>query len=413
MIRSMWLILCLCLCPISMLATEFSAEGLKKLDTRMQELVDSGKLAGMSMAIYHKGERVHLKHLGHQTLDSKVPVSDHTRWRLYSMSKPVTAAAIMVLQDQGKLKLNDEVRKYIPKLGKLKVYAGMDGDTMEVEPMDQHITVKQLLMHTAGFTYGFFGDTPVDRLYRADNPFLKGSLKEMVDTLAEVPLLYQPGSRWHYGVSIDVAGYLVEVVSGQSLDQFMETHLFQPLDMRHTGFWVPENSAQHLVRLYQSTTPLTESSIPHESFLSKPKVLSGGGGLVGTIEDYAHFAQMLLNGGTYKGKRVLSEASVRLMCSDLTREDIRPLYMGFAKMGGSGFGLGGKVIINVPASRRQGSLGNYSWGGMANTVFWVDPREELVALAFTNVTPFGAARMERTFQDMVYTALRGEGTATH
>jgi CubicO group peptidase (beta-lactamase class C family) len=289
------------------------------------------------------------------------------------MTKPVTAAALMMLYDEGKFHLDDKVSEYIPEFTATRVY---NAETKTLEPQKTEITIRHLLTHTSGITYGWDQNSHVDSLYRATGASgWDGVLAEKMKILAGIPLKYQPGIRWEYGLSIDVAGYLVEILSGIPLDKFFKTRIFDPLKMENTDFYVPEekHSRLALVYTYDQNRKLVEQGNSAQDNFRKPAVLfSGGGGLVSTMADYSRFARMLLNGGQLGGVRLLREETVKLIMSDQLPE-------GVTYENGGGYGLGGAVNLE----NKQ-----YGWSGAASTHFTVDPENDLIVLSFTQFMPF-------------------------
>jgi CubicO group peptidase (beta-lactamase class C family) len=345
-----------------------------------------------------------------------------TIFRLYSQSKPVTAAAVMVLFEEGKFLLTDPVAKYLPEFADMKVYVGEENGQIKTEPAGP-ITIQHLLTHTAGFTYDFF-PTPVGRMYGPAGtsgaaPQSKlGSLAEWTKELAKLPLIAQPGSDWNYSVSIDVLGRLVEVTSGMSFRDFLRARIFQPLGMKDTDFYVPDDKLARFAANY-SPAPggkMTLADDPEKSPYRKlPKIEMGGSGLVGTAGDYFRFAQMLANGGELDGVRILAPSTVGLIMSDHLNPEMRPdplssLFSAglFGKGGrawGLGFGLGGFVATDPALSGIPMSVGTYSWGGAATTHFWVDREQELVGIVMTQLLPDGTYPVRQMMQSMTYQAI--------
>jgi CubicO group peptidase (beta-lactamase class C family) len=310
----------------------------------------------------------------------------------------------MMLYEEGHFLLDDPVAKFIPGFKNVKVFSSIEkGKMKSVEPVRQ-ITIWDLLTHTAGLTYGSFGDTPVDILYRKAGLY-NGTLKEMVEKVAEIPLLYQPGSRWHYSVATDVLGYLVEVVSGLPFDKFLKQRLFTPLGMKDTGFYVPAEKLHRFSALYRRSQDGSLRIIdkPGTSrFAAPPAFTSGGGGLVSTTADYFHFAQMLQNKGEYGGVRLLGRKTVEFMTMNHLPQDLLPLH---PVLPGQGFGLGFAVLVDVPGSKTIGSAGEFEWRGINNTFFWVDPEEELVMILMTQFSPYLYYPVNKQFKALTYQAL--------
>ncbi|MEE2777203.1 MAG: serine hydrolase domain-containing protein [Acidobacteriota bacterium] len=353
-----------------------SSERLERLSEAMQGLVDDGQLAGITTAISRHGKLVHFDTFGHQNIAEETPMAEDTIFRIYSMSKPITGVALMILYEEGKFRLRDPVEKYIPEFEGLKVAAGEGPNGQPiVEDADHPMTIRELMSHTAGLSYGIFSRSQVDSLYQEANILDNDStLKDMVGKLGKIPLRQQPGSMWHYSVAVDVQGYLVEVLSGQRFDEFLQERLFDPLGMDDTAFHVAADKADRFSAVYthdeDGNLVAQEGFGGSRNYLDPPNFLSGGGGLVGTTMDYMRFSQMLLNGGELDGVRILSPLTV-----DLMHRDHMP--RGIEQSPGTGFGLDFAVILD-PVEADGISKGEYYWGGAAGTWFWIDPVEDLV-----------------------------------
>ncbi len=355
-----------------------SSDTLALVDAAMQKYIDDGKVSCVSVVLIKNGKTIINKNFGHRDMESGDINAEKTIFRIYSMTKPVTAAALMMLYDEGKFKLDDEVSMYIPEFKETMVYTP-DGDGFKLVAPENGMTVRHLLTHTSGISYGWNPNSYVDSLYKAegvsawDTPIGKN-----VKKLAKIPFNFQPGTKWSYGLSIDVAGYLVEVLSGMPLDEFMKTRLFKPLGMVDTDFYVPEEKHNRLAYLYYRDAEhnLTRTGqgfgMDVNEIYKKPTVhFSGGGGLVSTADDYAKFCKMLLNGGELGGVRLLEEATVKLIMTDQM-----PKTATFRE--GYGYGLGGDVNLKS---------GEYSWAGAGSTNFWIDPSNDMTIMAFTQLMP--------------------------
>ncbi len=358
-------------------------------DAKMKAYVDKGKLPCIATLIIKDGEILRQRSYGLAHIREERALEEETIFRIYSMSKPVTAAALMMLYDEGKFQLDDPVEEFIPEFEETKVWvAGKKVDQQEP------FTIRHLLTHTAGFCYGS-DVSHVDSLYAQASPggiLGIGTLEETVKLLASIPLKNQPGSKWEYSVSIDVAGYLVEVLSGLPFDEFLQTRLFDPLGMKNTGFEVPEKDHSRLAMIYtmsEETGELTPVEDLTNRVKQEVKLFSGGGGLASTIGDYGQFGQMLLNGGELNGVRILQESTVKLIMSDQM-----PATTTFQE--GSGYGLGGRVSMET---------GKYSWGGMASTYFVADPVNNMVVLAFTQYIPFMGIPFAKEYSGLVVKAV--------
>ncbi|MDT8429221.1 MAG: serine hydrolase domain-containing protein [Pseudomonadales bacterium] len=360
-----------------------SSAALARLDPLLQSYVDSGELVGVVSMVARKGEVVHFKEFGTLNRDTGQEMEKDSLFRIYSMTKPITTVAAMMLYEEGKLQLTDPVAKYLPELADLKAMSSGGAMVAPARPM----TVQMLMSHTSGLTYGVFGDTVVDRQYRDASILGNQDLAEMISRLSSIPLQYQPGTRFHYSVSTDVLGRLVEVVSGQSLDEFFRTRIFEPLQMRDTFFSVPADKLPRFGTNHSydpATQTLEVIDRPAGSqFTGDVTFFSGGGGLVSSAEDYMRFSQMMLNGGELDGVRILGSKTVEYM----TRNHLPGIFAepgsghelpGFAR--GTGFGLGFAILEDPAATGSIGSPGEYYWGGAAGTIFWIDPVEELIGV---------------------------------
>ena len=365
---------------------------LDRVSSAVQALVDREKVAGASVLVSRKGQVAFFETFGMMDLAEAKPVAEDTIFRFYSMTKPVTSVAVMMLVEQGKVRLDDPVSKYIASLGGLKVYV----ESGILEATTREMTVRDLLRHTSGLTYGFFGDTEVDKRYvKAGVLDRKTSLSTMAKKLGNMPLLYQPGTRWHYSVSTDVLGHLVEVVSGETLDVFFQQRIFEPLGMTDTGFHVPSDEVARFSVCYgpKQDGGLRVSDDPYRSrFLKRPGLLSGGGGLVSTMGDYLRFCQMLLNRGTLNGKRLLRRGTVEMMTKNQLPEG--------TSWNGEGFGLG----FSVRTTEGRDDTGEYGWGGAASTHFWISPRHELIVIALSQLMPY-SGQLENAVKPLVYESI--------
>jgi CubicO group peptidase (beta-lactamase class C family) len=366
-----------------------SVDSLEQADAKMRAYVDEGKLPCVANLIIKDGELLHRNIYGLAHIGEEKALEEDAIFRIYSMSKPITAAALMILYDEGRFRLDDPVAMYIPEFADTKVWA--DGE--EVDQV-QAFTIRHLLTHTAGFSYGS-GESYVDSLYRqasSEGLFTIASLEEMIGLLAAIPLKHQPGTTYEYSVSIDVAGYLAEVLAGMPFDKFLQTRLFDPLLMVDTGFEVPEEDQHRLAMIYSpddengDLKPMEELT---NGVKQKVTLYSGGGGLVSTLSDYGRFGQMLLNGGELDGVRVLQESTVDLIMSE-------QMPAGVQYREGSTYGLGGYVNL---------STGEYGWSGMASTDFVADPKNKMIILSYTQYVPFMGIPFAAEYKAMVRNAL--------
>lgn len=373
--------------PVSPESVGFSSARLKNLHAIMQQAVDQKRIAGIVTILARHGKIVDYRTYGVSDLASGAPMRKDEIFRDFSMTKPTTGVAMMILYEEGKWQPSDPISKFIPEFAHLKVYNGMDaaGHMLLTDP-DHQPTMAELMTHTAGFTYGFFGNTPVDKMYRDANLLASANLQDFIDKLARIPLLYQPGKGWTYSMSMDIEGYIVEKLSGQSLPDFDRDHIFAPLGMRDAGFFVPASKRNRFATLY-STGPSGElvadpsASRRKGNYDVQPPMPSGGGGMVSTAEDYYRFAQMLLNRGQLDGVRILSPATVTLMTSNHLSPALLNGNFGIGAQQmrpGFGYGYNGAVVFNPAMANLSDGRNEYLWDGAAGTWFWVDPTNDIV-----------------------------------
>jgi CubicO group peptidase (beta-lactamase class C family) len=368
-------------------AVGFSSERLENLHKLIQDEIDSKQLAGVITILARHGKIVDYRTYGLRDLDSKAPMTKDTIFRDYSMSKPVTGVAMMILYEEGKWLPNDPISKYIPEFKNLKVFSGVDkeGKPILVDP-DHAPTMRELMSHSAGFSYGN-GKTVVDAMYKEQKPMQSANLQEMINKLATIPLNYQPGKGWTYSLSMDIEGYLVEKLSGQPLPEFMRDHIFAPLDMKDAGFFVPADKRSRFATNYhddQGQLVATAAGSPPTDYTTQPTLASGGGGLVSTAEDYYHFAQMLANGGEFGGKRILAPGTVKLMASNHLPENLLTGEFGIGQhimRPGFGYGFNCAVVFDPAEANSPVGKGTFFWDGAAGTWFWVDPTNDIVFVA--------------------------------
>ena len=391
-----------------------SAPGLARIQPAMQALVEEGKLAGVVTLVARGGRIVHWQAVGMRDIEAEDRLEPDDIFRIYSLTKPVTSAAVMMLVESGDIALTDPVSSFIPAFADLTVLEP-DGSR---SPVARAVTVLDLLRHTSGLTYGF-GRAPVDRMYRqsgvsavlgiepvpgADAGGIS-DLGEFVSAVAELPLIAQPGERLSYGVSTDVLGHIVQLVSGRPLGVFLEERIFEPLGMDDTAFWVPAERRGRFTSHYRLSNGRLELADSAETgrYTRVPPIAFGGSGLVSTASDYIRFAQMLLQDGTLGGVRVLEAETVRAMRSNQLADEIPA-----SGLVGPGyrFGLGFSVLTDEDATPVADHNGLFRWSGYANTFFWIDPEAELIALVWTQLTPYGAHDLDESFQALVYDAFR-------
>jgi CubicO group peptidase (beta-lactamase class C family) len=394
----------------------FDPDRLRRIDTHFRRYVDDGRLPGWTIAVARRGRVVHLTHYGRADLDADRPVADDTLWRIYSMTKPVTSVAALMLYEQGVLELTDPVSRFLPAFADTRVYRAGSALAPATVPAIEPIRIWHLLTHTSGLTYGFHHTGPVDEMYRAtgfDVTVPPGmGLAAACETWAGLPLLFQPGTEWNYGVSTDVLGRVVEVASGQPLDAFFAEHILGPLGMGDTGFSVAAEDLDRLAVLYLPNPRggLQRSAALGDAITQPPAFLSGGGGLVSTAADYHRFTQLLARGGELNGVRLLSPRTVAYMTRNHLPGNVdleaygRPVFAE-STVRGVGFGLGVSVVLDPAAVRGLTSAGEYAWGGMASTTFYVDPVEEITAMFFTQLMPSSTYPIRSQLRTLVAQAL--------
>jgi CubicO group peptidase (beta-lactamase class C family) len=390
---------------------------LHHVQQHLKRYVDDGKLPGYLCLVSRRGEEALFLAHGLMDVARGRPVARDSVFRIYSMTKPITSVALMTLYERGRFQLDDPVAKYIPQWRNLRVFAGGDERHYDVKVPDRPMVIKDLFTHTSGLTYGFLNAHPVDALYRAQGVggmATGGTLEDMIERLADLPLQFSPGARWNYSVATDVLGYLVQRLADQDLDVFVREHVTDPLGMRDSGFFVPADAHDRFAACYERV-PQTDGfrlqDDPHTSaYRSRPSFLSGGGGMVGTIDDYHRFARMLLNRGELDGSRILGRKTVEYMTLNHLPGNRDLAAMGqptFSETSydGIGFGLGFSVVIDPAAANVLDSFGEYAWGGAASTYFFVDPVEELIVIFMTQLLPSSAYPVRRQLKSLVYQAI--------
>lgn len=364
-----------------------STERLNRINIVMQKYIDENKLPGLITMVARHGKVVHFEKFG--LMNDDKPMQLNTIFRLASMTKPVISVAVMMLYEEGHFQLNDPVAKYLSEFKNLKVFTSIDKDGIHSVDQIHEMTIRDLLTHTSGLC-GVGADTPVDSIYRTAK-LSDGTLKEMIQKLSQIPLLYQPGTRWNYSRSTEVLGYLVEVISGKPLDVFLKERIFMPLNMKDTDFYVPKEKINRVAAVYAPDDSIGIKVIlnPDTSNISVPvKFLSGNGGLVSTAIDYMIFSQMLLNKGEYNEVRLLGRKTVDLMTSNHILKEAMPNDDFFGPLlTGMGFGLGFAVLQDDIQSNIIGSKGSYWWSGSGNTYFYIDPKEELILILMAQFVP--------------------------
>ncbi len=357
----------------------------------MQGYVDRGELPGLITLIARQGKVVHCEKFGSMDIEAEKPMQADTIFRIYSMTKPITTVAAMMLYEEGHFLLSDPVAKFIPAFRDVKVFGNSTGGATDLIDLEREMTVRDLMTHTSGLTYAFHGDSPVDAMYTQADLFRRDrTLRDNVEKLVKIPLVHQPGSAWRYSVATDVLGYLIEVIAETRLEVFLQERIFTPLQMTDTDFYVPEEKIGRFAALYKLAEDgglaLLDPPATGE-YATPPLNISGGGGLVSTTADYLRFAQMVLNGGQLDGTRLLGRKTVALMTINHLPEQVLPMTLLNKTFHGYGFGLGFSVITDIAATQDFESVGNYGWGGAAGTYFWNDPEEALIGLLMTQFMP--------------------------
>jgi CubicO group peptidase (beta-lactamase class C family) len=401
----------------------FDPARLGRIDRRLARWVDAGQLPGFLVTVARHGKLVHVGRQGFRDVENALPVEEDTRWRIFSMTKPVTSVAAMMLYEEGAFELNDPISKWLPEFAETRVYVAGSAMKPVTVPQVEPIRVWHLLTHMSGLTYGFHHAHPVDAMYRAmghewGTPPGADSA-EVCRQWASVPLVFQPGSEWNYGVSTDVLGRLVEVLSGQPLDEYFEQRIFAPLGMRDTSFGLREgDDVESLARLYGAVPGQPGGAPTGFAFLeasdaaahSKPAFLAGGGGLVSTAGDYLRFVELLRRGGSYDGGRLLGPRTIAHMVRNHIprNQDLetfgRPLFAE-TPLRGVGFGLGFSMVIDPARYGVVASLGDFSWGGAASTAFYVDPVEDVTVSFYTQLLPSSTLPIRNYLRALVNQAL--------
>ena len=388
---------------------------LERVADYLKPYVDTGKLSGYLVLVTRRGQPAYLHRYGLRDVEANAPIEEDTIFRIYSMSKPITSVAVMSLYERGLFQLDNPVSAFIPEFKDLAVFQAGDRDHYRTRPAEREITIRDLLTHTSGLTYGFMNMHPVDAMYRAqgvEGSSSKGTLRDMVEKLGQLPLLFSPGTRWSYSVATDVLGYLVEVLSGTTLDAYFAKHIYAPLGIQDTAFFVPPDKVARFAANYDyhdGGIRLADSPI-ESSYLRPPSFLSGGGGLVSTASDYLRFTQMLRNKGELNGERILGRKTIEFMTMNHLPDNRDLGSLGqkvFSEMpfDGLGFGLGFSVVLDPAKANIMGSPGEYAWGGAASTAFWIDPVEDMSVIFLTQLMPSSSYPIRRDLRVLTYQAI--------
>ena len=386
-------------------------------DYLKEQYVEPGKYVGTLTLVARKGEIAYLDALGFMDRENKKAMQEDAIFSIYSMSKPITNIALMQLYEKSLFRLDDPIHWHIPSWRNLRVYeSGLYPNFLTSRPK-RHMTIRDLLSHMSGLTYDFMFRTNVDAAYRKTKLQATGDLQAMIDTLAQLPLEFSPGDQWNYSVSTDVCGYLVEHFSGMKLDKYFQKNIFDPLGMEDTGFSCAKEKVDRLASLYEQHPKkgpvLVDPGGAKTARVKKRKMLSGGGGLLSTMSDYYRFCSMLLNQGELDGTRIIGRKTLAMMASnhlpdnkDLT--EMSQSAFSETTYQGVGFGLGFSVILDPVKTQSLTDVGEYGWGGAASTVFWVNPKEEMVVIFLTQLLPSSTYQVRRELRSLVYSSLMPE-----
>ncbi|MEU9288711.1 serine hydrolase domain-containing protein [Streptomyces sp. NPDC048275] len=390
------------------------AKALARLDQHFAHLVDDQRLPGYLVALSRHGRVAHLTAYGWRDREARLPVETDTLWRIYSMTKPVTSVAALMLLEEGHFRLDDPVARFLPAFTHPRVYVSGSGPETKTRPAEQPLLIRHLLTHTSGLTFGFYHSHPVDALYRdagLESSVAPGAdLAGTCDVYAGLPLQFEPGAQWNYSVSTNVLGRLIEVVSGRDLDEFLAERIFGPLGMTDAGFCVTENQADRLAELYGEDTEGRITPIAGLPLHGRPRFVSGSGGMVATAHDYHRFMEMLRRRGELDGVRLLRPETVDSMVSNHLpgNADRRtfgsPLHQE-PHNAGLGFGLGVSVVVDPEITQVPSSQGAFGWSGVASTTFWVDPRQDLTVQFYTQVRPTSSHSIFPELKRLVHEAV--------
>jgi CubicO group peptidase (beta-lactamase class C family) len=396
-----------------------STERLSRISVAMKRYIDRKEVPGVVTMVARRGRVVHLEAAGYRDAEAKTPMTTDTIFRIASMTKPITSVAVMMLFEEGHFLLSDPISKWLPEFANMKVAqipAADDrlGSPYKAVPAARPITIRHLLTHTAGLPNSYRGLTQTEYAKAAARENPNETMADVIARIAKLPLNFHPGDAWEYGPATDVLGRLVEVISGQTLDEFFRKRIFEPLGMRDTHFYLPLAKVERLAAMYQPDVDkkikLVEAGTPQSRWVKEPHVyFAGAGGLVSTVADYVRFHQMMLNGGELNGVRLLGRKTVELMTANHIGD--LPVWLTGP---GFGFGLGYSVVKDVGATGQPGSAGNYGWGGAFCTYFWVDPVEEVIGIVMTQVRPYTHLNIRQEFQVLANQAIvdKGKGRAT-
>ena len=400
----------------------FSSERLARIRPALEKHVGDDKLAGVVTMLVRRGELAHSECVGLMDRERNKPMQPDAIFRLFSMTKPITCVGLMRLYEQGHFQLSDPVSKFIPAFGDLKVFADRGSSGLELSDLEQDVTIRHLLTHTSGLTYHFWEYGPVEEMYREAGVSSTKSLREFVADLAKLPLAFQPGTAYRYGLSHDVAAHLIEVMADQPVDVYLQENVFEPLGMVDTGFFVPQDKLDRLTAMY-GTADLWEPDMTGTRWLEGAEesgliwsaadspeaaphnAFRGGHGLVSTAADYLRFCQMILNRGELDGERILGRKTVELMTTNHLAAELLPMEEDGVYRPGFGYGLGFGVLMDLGQAGTLGSVGEFAWSGAATTSFWIDPEEELIGILLTQFQPMGYHLVAEVFRVAAYQAI--------
>ncbi|MBI1279746.1 MAG: serine hydrolase [Anaerolineaceae bacterium] len=390
-----------------------SSQRLTRITTYMEDLVRDNRLPGVLTLVQRHGKIAHFGKFGSMDIEAGKPMQEDAIFRIYSMTKPITSVAVMMLLEEGRFNITDPVANFIPAFAKTKVCVGSDVMGLQLVDQQPAMNIQHLLTHTSGLSYGSYFDSPVDEFYRREDrgPFDRTApLADLINQLAGFPLVFQPGTNWRYSMSTDVLGYLVQVIADMPLADFFKERIFKPLGMVDTDFMVPSQKVDRLAQIYSSEQlydihPVPVDKIPGTGDITKPTSTPlGGAGLVSTLADYLAFCNCMLNNGKYSGGRLLSRKTVEWMTANHIPDSMMPIYMGLDQRD-HGFGLGFRVTTHLGQARKLSSVGEYGWGGLANTYFWIDPAEAFIGLMMTQHLPTLPYTANDIFRNLAYQAI--------
>ncbi|NQV68423.1 MAG: beta-lactamase family protein [Pseudohongiella sp.] len=396
-------------------AAGFTEQGIEALDAAMEKIVADQDVAGMVWLLAKDGEVATFETAGLNSVDTQTAMTMDSLFRIYSMTKPLTGVALMMLHEDGLWNFDDPVSKYVPKLAKLRIMSSYDADgNVELVAPARQPTMRELLNHSAGFGYGLSGDDPVNKAFRDTGVLASDDLDMLIDKVADIPLLFQPGEQWSYSIAVDIQGYIVQELSGQKFGDFLQQRIFQPLGMSDTGFYVKAKDVSRFAQVHNWDTERNRlvQRLPRTdrpSFLDPDRLESGGGGLVSSTHDYARFLQMLVNEGELDGARIISPESVRIMRTNSLRDELNLRGTATsAGQAGQGFGVDFAVIYDPKSANSPHSPGTYYWSGAAGTWFWVDPVQDMFLIGMIQAQGArrpGAGNMRNIARDIIYDSI--------